>query len=159
MKNLKKKFTLTALAILAVFLFTACGDKKSNDVTVDISQLCSELQETVTSGELIITNENNLAATYFFDMDKLEESIAALNSGANACEIAIVKCKDSDYVSEVQDLFKSRVENQSNLFADYNAAEVSKLDSAIIKSAGNYVVFCVTDDTAKAEEILKKAGF
>ena len=159
MKNMKKKFTLAALAILNVFLLTACGGKKSGDITVDISKLCDDLKATVTSGDLIIANENNLAATYFFEMDKLEERIAALNSGANAGEVAIVICKDSDYVSEVQDLFKSCVENQSNLFADYNAAEVSKLDSAIIKSAGNYVVFCVTDDTAKAEDVLKKAGF
>ncbi|MDO4475116.1 MAG: DUF4358 domain-containing protein [Eubacteriales bacterium] len=156
---MKKKFTLAVLTILAIFLLTACGGKKSGDITVDITKLCDDLKATVTSGDLIIANENNLAATYFFEMDKLEESIAALNSGANACEVAIVKCKDSDYVSEVQDLFKGRVQNQSNLFADYNAAEVSKLDAAIIKSAGNYVVFCVTDDTAKAEEVLKKAGF
>ena len=47
---MKKKFTLVVLAILTVFLFTACGQKKSADITVDISKLCSDLQETVSSG-------------------------------------------------------------------------------------------------------------
>ena len=92
-------------------------------------------------------------------MDKIEESTALLNSGAYAGEIVIVKCKDSDYVSEVETLFQTRAQNQSKLFADYNAPEAAKLDAALIRSAGNYVVYCVPDDTAKAEEILKAAGF
>ena len=60
---------------------------------------------------------------------------------------------------KAEELLKKRVESQSTLFASYNAPEVAKLDAAILKTKGNYVVFCVTDDTAKANEIIKEAGF
>ena len=59
----------------------------------------------------------------------------------------------------MEKLFKTRVTNQSNLFASYNAGEVSKLDKAIIRSSGKYTVLIVCDDTEKAEEILKENGF
>ena len=148
---------LCLTALVLVFALTACG-QKSSEVTVDINQLATSLQESITS-EMAEVSSDIFASTYFMDMDKIDESIAYLNSGAYAGEIAIVKCKSSDYVSEAEQLFQTRAENQAALFSDYNAEEAAKLDSAIVKSAGNYVVFCVPDDTAKAEEVLKEAGF
>lgn len=156
---MKKRLSVLLLAAFIVFALTACSKQKNSDVTVDVTTLCEDLQATISSGSLASVTSELQASTYFFDLTKVEESAAALNSGANACEVAVVKCKDSSYVSEVKELFKNRIENQSALFADYAAGEVTKLDSALIESAGNYVVLCVTDDTKKAEEILKEAGF
>lgn len=156
---MKKRLSLLLLAVFIVFALTACSGKKEKDITVDVNKLCEDLQATITSGSLASVTPELQASTYFFDLTKVEESAAALNSGANACEVAVVKCSDSIYVSEVKELFETRVKNQSALFADYAAGEVAKLDSALIKTAGNYVAFCVTDDAKKAEEILKEAGF
>lgn len=155
---MKKTVTVLVLAAMMAFVLTACGGK-SKDITVDVTKLCEDLQSTVTSGELASVSSDLQASTYFFDLTKVEESAAALSSGASACEVAVVKCKDSSYASEVKGLFETRVKNQSDLFADYNAPEVAKLDNALIRTSGNYTVLCVTDDTKKAEEILKEAGF
>ena len=133
MKNLKKTLIFTVLCTFTVLLFTACGGKSSSDsadVSVDVKQLCTDLEGTIDSEVSEVSNDI-IASTYFVDMEKIDEAAAALNSGSNACEV---------------------------LFASYNAPEVAKLDAALIKSKGNYVVFCVTDHNDKAEEILKEAG-
>lgn len=155
------KRIVSALLLAAVMTasLTACGGQKTSDVTVDVNKLCEDLKATVTDGELNTVSSDLVASTYFLDMSKVEESAAALSSGANACEAAVIKCKDSDYTAEAKSLLEARVKNQSDLFAAYDAPEVAKLDAALIKTAGNYVVLCVTDDTKKAEEILKTAGF
>ena len=160
MKNKKKALILTVLCAFAALLLTACGGKSSgnSDMSADVSKLCQDLEGTIDSEVSEVSNEV-IASTYFFDMDKIEESVAALNSGSNACEVVVLKCKDASYTSEAEDLLKKRVESQSELFASYNAPEVAKLDAAIIKAKGNYVVYCVTDDTDKANEIIKNAGF
>lgn len=161
MKNKKKALILTILCAFAALLLTACGGKSSSgssDVSVDVSKLCQDLEGTIDSEVSEVSNEV-IASTYFFDMDKIEEAAAALNSGSNACEVVVLKCKDSSYTAEAEELLKKRVESQSTLFASYNAPEVAKLDAAILKTKGNYVVFCVTDDTSKANEIIKEAGF
>lgn len=155
---MKKRLSVLLLAAFMMLILTACGEN-TKDITVDVTKLCDDLKATVTSGELATVSADLQSSTYFFELAKVEESAAALSSGASACEVAIVKCKESSYVSEVKELFETRVKNQSALFADYNAPEVAKLDAALIKTSGNYVVLCVTDDTKKAEEILKEAGF
>lgn len=156
---MKKRILLCITAVICAMALTACGGKKEKDVTVDVTKLAEDLTATVTSDTLSTVSADIMASTYFFDAEKIEEGTAALGSGASACEVAVIKCSDSGYVSEAEDLFKTRVKNQSDLFADYNAPEVAKLDAALIKSAGNYVVLCVTDDTKAAEEVLKEAGF
>lgn len=158
--KLKKKLGLLLLGLTTAALLTACGGKSSDSasVTIDMNQLCEDLKGTINS-ELNTVSTDIAASTYFFDTDQVEECVAALNSGANACEIAILKCKDASYVDEAETLFKNRVTSQSDLFASYNAGEVAKLDEAILESTGSYVVFCVTDDTDAAKEIIKKAGF
>ena len=160
MKNKKKALILTVLCAFAALLLTACGGKSSgsSDISADVSKLCQDLEGTIDSEVSEVSNEV-IASTYFFDMDKIEEAAAALNSGSNACEVVVLKCKDSSYTAEAEELLKKCVESQSTLFASYNAPEVAKLDAAILKTKGNYVVFCVTDDTSKANEIIKEAGF
>ena len=129
-------------------------------MTVDPSALAKQLaEETVTSDTLSEISTDIMASTYFVDTAKIETSSAYMSTGASACEAAVIKCSNTDYVSEVSDLLKQRVSNQKDLYSSYNAGETTKLENAIIKTSGKYVVLCVCDDTAKAEEILKKAGF
>lgn len=155
---MKKKMLTCLMAITCVFMLAACG-KKKEDITVDMNTLVSDLSATVTSDTLANVSSDIMASTYFFDTEKIDESVGAMGSGASACEVAVVKCKDADYAKDVADLFKTRVKNQTDLFSSYNAQEVEKLNAAIIENTGNYAVLCVTDDTSAAKEILEKAGF
>lgn len=159
MKHTNKSIIIAVLCLFTVLALTACGKKsKGGEISVDVAKLCTDLTATIDS-EVSEVNSDILASTYFFDMDKIEASAASLNSGSSACEVVVLKCKDASYVSEAEDLLKKRIESQSELFASYNAPEVAKLESAVLKTKGNYVVFCVTDHTDKAEEIVKEAGF
>lgn len=155
------KYLRNLLCILTLILgLTACGNGKSKDITVDAEKLANELQsETVTSDTLSSTAEQLLSSIYFVDDDQMAKGAAYMSSGATACEVAVIECKESAQTSEVEKLFKTRVANQSELFASYNAGEVSKLDKAIIKTSGKYAVLVVCDDTDKAESILKEYGF
>lgn len=157
-----KRYLSFALASLMLILsLTACGKKAPAEVTASAADLAKQLSETVSDGTLSSEPvvSDILASTYFVDMDQVEESAAYMSTGATACEVAVIKCTDSSYTTEVEDLFKSRVESQSELFASYAPDEVKKLDAAIIRVSGNYVVLCVTDDASKAESVLKDAGF
>lgn len=156
MKHLKALL----LMIAVVLCLTACGGSGKKDITVDVEKLASELQSAaVTSDTLSSTPAEMLSSIYFVDAEQMVKGAAYLSSGATACEVAVIECKEASQTSEVEKLFKTRVTNQSDLFASYNAGEVSKLDKAIIKSSGKYTVLVVCDDTEKAETILKEAGF
>lgn len=155
---MKKKIIIGLMTITCIFALTACS-KKKEDLSVDMDTLVSDLSATVTSDTLANVSSDIMASTYFFDAEKVDEAVGAMGSGASACEVAVVKCKDADYAEEVADLFQTRVKNQTDLFSSYNAQEVEKLNAAIIEEEGNYAVLVVTDDASAAKEILEKAGF
>lgn len=154
---MKKILSMVFAALFVLTVLTGCG-KDSTTASVDVNKLCQDLQGTITS-EVKEVNADIIASTFWIEADKVDECVAALNSGANAPEVVVLKAKDSKYLDDVEELFKTRIAERSKLFADYNAPEAEKYDNALIKKAGSYMVFCVTDDTDAAEKILKEAGF
>ena len=156
---MKHFLKLTLVAALSLLCLTACG-KGGKNVELDVEALASALQsETVTSDTLTQAAPEMFSSIYFVESDQMEAGAAYLSSGATACEVAVIQSKDASQTKEVEKLFENRVTNQSNLYASYAPEEVTRLDAAIIKSAGSYTVLCVCDDTDKAEEILKEYGF
>ncbi len=97
MKKLIRSITFTAL-ILCLLALTGCG-KKSTGVTVSPADLAKQLAtETVTSDTLTETSADILASTYFVDSEKIDSSSAYMSTGASACEVAVIKCKDASYL-------------------------------------------------------------
>lgn len=157
---MKKHLILIVMAIAAMSILTACTDKSPKEVTANVDDLAKQLNdETVAPDQLAQVSPDIIESTYFVDMEQIEESSTYMGLGATGCEISVIKCKDAAYTAEAADLLKSRAKNQAELYATYNAEEAKKLENAIVKTSGNYVVLCVVDDTKKAETILKDAGF
>ena len=122
--------------------------------------LADELnKDTVKNDTLTETSSDMLSSIYFFKDGQVTESKAYMSSGSTADEICVVKCRDDATTDDVEKLFQSRVQKQSDLYATYKAEESDKLKKAIIKSTGSYTVLVVCDDYDKANEILSKYGF
>lgn len=156
----RKNRILTVLALCAVLLLTACSSGGGKSVTVDTAKLAKDLAEgTVTSEALTEMASSMIAGSYYIREDIFAGGSAWKGTGATACEVVVIEAKDAKQTKDVESKLKEHVQSQSDLYADYNAGEVEKLDKAVLKSAGKYTVLCVCDDTAKAEEILKSAGF
>lgn len=156
---MKRMITLLLTVSLAVLMLAGCGSKSKEISIQSAAALAEELSQTASGDTLSSISEDILSSTYLVDTSKIEDCAAYVGTGATACEAVVIKCSDSDYVSEVKNLFETRVKNQKDLYASYNADEVKNLDNALIKTSGNYAVLCVTNDTTSAEKILKEAGF
>lgn len=156
---MKRLFTMFITITMLGLVLTGCGGSGSKEVTAEPAKLAEDLAGTASGDTLSAVSQEILASTYLVDTAKIEDSAAYLGTGATACEAVVIKCSDTDYPAEVKKLFETRVSNQSELYASYNADEVKNLDNAIIKISGSYAVLCVTNDTESAEKILKEAGF
>ena len=49
---------------------------------------------------------------------------------------------------------KNRINDLKIGFEDYNPDEMYKLENAVVKSSGNYVMMVICKDNAKAAEII-----
>ena len=131
MMRIKKTMMAFAPIFMAAVILTGCGGSKKADVTVDVQKVADELNKTVTSEQLTsVTND-----------------------------MIVIECKDADAAASVEKVFEQRKSDRTDLFASYNEGEVSKLDSAVLETAGKYVAWCVTDDADAAKKVLDEYGF
>ena len=158
MKIQKRIALFLSVMLIALSVLTGCGGKKK-EVSVDAGALAGELNACVSSDTLNQAEAGMIQKIYYIDEASFAGGAAWLSDGTTACEVAVIECKDASGASGASDKLKARVSSQKDLYASYNAEEAGRLDKAIIKTAGKYAVLAVVDDTAKAEEILKKAGF
>ena len=156
MKKIKTMLLCVTLLTFCSLLSACSGGKK---VSVDPAALAKDLLQAVTSEELTQTADTMVSGSYYIPDDTYAGGIAYKGSGATACEVAVIECKKASQTKDVEKLLKDHVTSQAELYASYNPDEVTKLDNALIKSAGSYVVLCVCDDSDKAASVLKAAGF
>ncbi len=155
-----KKLKLITSALLMTFALTACGGGSSKEVNVDVNKLAQTLsEETVTGETLTQANADMIPQIYALTADDIASAAAYTNSGSTAYDIAVVECKEADQAAEIEKQFNTYVQTRTDLFASYNQDEVKKLDDAVVKTAGKYVVLCVSDDSSKAKDVLKESGF
>lgn len=75
-------------------------------------------------------------------------------SAAVAEEVLVVKASSSSAVSSIVSGMESRKASQIEDYADYVPKEVPKLESAVIYTSGDYVVFCVSNNNSAAKSAI-----
>ena len=157
MKN--KKLSLLIITAVAALILSGCSGKKK-ELSVDVAKLADDLNsQTVTSDTLTASVPEMIAGIYNLNGSDLESAAAYKSAGSTALEIAVFACADAKKTEDIKKTLEAHIKSQSDLYASYAPDQVEKLKNAVLKTGGKYVVLAVCDDTAKAESILKEAGF
>ena len=152
-----KKTLLPLFLALVAFVFAGCGGEKLNISLADAgNQLLQQQQFTDQLTELV---SEDACTLYGIENDDIVDAIAYVSSGATAEEISLWQAKDSKSLKNITDAIEARMASQKDAYASYKPEEVPKLETYILKTAGDYAVLCVTDDTDAAESILTDLGF
>lgn len=157
--NMKKKWLgiLMVCTMLAAML-SGCGG--SANVTIDTGVLADDIYAGVTwqdqIGEVDLDKALNL---YGISSDAVASGKVYISTNATAEEIAVLEASSADdtAVNELKTWIEGRVESQKASFESYNAAEVPKLENALIYVNGKYVILVVCDDVSEAEAIIDDA--
>lgn len=160
----RKNVTRITLGIMLLLmtLFTACSSEKTQEETTTAFSLeIAEISQTVLDAGVF---EDELAAidTSYSEMlmgiaaSDYTNAIICGSSGATAEMVAVFETADSDAASSLKEKCEAYVTRQTQSYADYKPAEVDKLDHAVIKSSGQYVILCVAKDYESAENIISE---
>jgi len=148
-----KRLLIPALAVILFLSCFGCSSKKELSVDTLSDELINGdvFSETLEPIDLEILN-------YIYDIsdDDYEEAVVYCSSGSTSDELAIFKAKDADALKRIQDAVQKRIDEQISAFQNYVPSAVPKLESAYNTTYGNYVILCVSTDSAAAEEILGK---
>lgn len=137
---------------------TAAETTAAEASAADPEAVVDEILSSVEMSTMAKVEDDRIGNYLEMDMSTVESySMYICGSGGFADEVAVFLMKSEDASQAVVDSAKARVESRSIDFKDYNPDEYDKLQNALIKTKGRYVLFVVSGDNDTAEGIFDKA--
>ncbi len=141
------------LILLIVIMLAITGCKSNEEVSLDINKASISLDEKYTN--MNDMNEGELTIIYGLNLDLMEEKVikaSSLNNGDFYALICVNK-KNKDKIKEQMNNMFKELENQSNL---YSPEAVEKIKNRFESSAGNCLVYIVSDDNNAYYDVVKE---
>lgn len=141
-----KNFKLTLITLILLLTLSACSQK---EVSINIKDLSDKLlQQVPFEDELVLMNKEK--TTLLYNIENAANEYVYIGSGATAEEIAVFEFNNTQDAKNALQAAKNRISQQKTDYAAYNPKEIQKLDNAIVKNTGRYLIVCVSEgDTAK----------
>lgn len=155
---MRKIFVLLGMMFIMLGITGCSAGSKSTaneEPTIEIS--CKEILDNILEE---VTDTNNDTRMYYED-DKYEEyfeylydtSYKRIDDGAFAYasssyadEITVLHASEEDDIKTVQKHLEDRIDRRMSDFNGYKPEEVDKLENAIIKVSGKYILMVVADN-------------
>ncbi|MBR1422875.1 MAG: DUF4358 domain-containing protein [Ruminococcus sp.] len=164
----KKIISMIMCAVMAMSAaaLTGCGDDSSAaestaksvsaEKSVDISTVADKLFNDIEyKDQLVELSEDKIEGVTGISKDKFKSAKVYRGSGATAEEIDCFEAVDEDSAKDIYSSLSDYVEKQKTRYADYAPAEMDKLNNAVLVQSGKYVFLSISDDDAKAKEIIE----
>ncbi len=141
--------------ILAVFavsamLLSGCGSKYD----INTGELASKLaNEGSFAEQLTEVSEGITEKRYGLDEADVEECAAYAGTKAVVDEVAVFKAVNVENVTEA---VSKHIDAQKETYSSYRPDELPKLESNLVKVMGDYVIVCISEDSAQAEAIISE---
>lgn len=149
-----KKILCGILAAALCLSLGACGgDKKAADfVPADTAKA---LMDGGAFSESLTEIDKATACTlYGIDEAAVKDSAVYGSTGATAEEVAVFTFAGSDDAKTALTALETRVSDRKDALKDYQPAEISKLDGAIVEARGGSVLLVVASDYDAARKAL-----
>ena len=149
MKKNIRLISLTLAVCLMTLLLCACGSSAKN---VPVSDIAAKVDEALAKdGALTDAKENYIKGYLKMDVADYEEYVVKINAyGENIDEYGVFKGKDASQAAEIKSAVEAYLELRLSTWMDeYMPEEKPKLQSAEVKTSGNYVMYCILSDADK----------
>lgn len=153
LNGMKKKIMIGLIGTAVLMAVTGCGKKEEKNI--DVKTVANSLLNEIKYEDQL----SEVSYDIVYDMEDIDvtESAVYVSSGATAEEIAAIKCETREDATKVEKALKERVKEQKESFENYVPKELDKLSKAVIEKNGSIVVLSISNDDAKAKEIIENA--
>lgn len=158
-----KKLTAVLVLLLAAVMLFSCGGEGAGDDTsaVSVSAVVREpkaigaaLAERCTFSEPLTENDVYLETHPFsFVNDTVAGYEAYVAQSVSTEEIFVFEMKSEADAGAMTDRLEAYVEKQRSDFSKYAPGEVPKLEGAVIRAYGNFVIYVVSADNDAAAKV------
>lgn len=154
MTNMRRKLVAGILVVLAVVsTLVGCGQSVAKEV--DPQQLADRLVSEITyqqKPELMPEDELG----FYMEIPEGVTNIFYMSSGDTAEEVLVITAPSEEAAITMKANVEHFLKEQADSFAKYVPETVTRIEDAVLVQKGVYVVLCVSDESQKAETIIKE---
>lgn len=146
---IRKTSSLSIFLFVIILTISLAGCSSSKTPTID--QITQKVKQSSSDlSNMRVGDSAALKKLYNIDSTELDGfSLFTAPSNIKADEIAILKVKDANSISDIKDKIMKRVDKQSKSFSGYLPDEYYLIQHNILKVNGNYVIFAISKDAEK----------
>lgn len=136
-------------------LMLLCGCGSEEAFVPSAHDLAGELMSEVTFEDTMGEVSTNTALRcYDMESSDVEESVVYMSTGATAEELAVFHAASESSADRLLARLTERRDAQLRTYLEYKPAETDRLEAAVLFGDGEFVVYVVSDDSDKAENIV-----
>ena len=155
MKKLTKIAIIIILVIGILMITVKFEGTENKNINIDIAELSNKLKdESIFEDNLDLIEKEIIIKNYDFNEELIKDAISYIGTGATAEEILVIELYDKSNLNEITSKIEKNIEERKVNYQNYVPKEVDKLENCILKTQGNYIILCVSNDANKAEEII-----
>ncbi len=151
-----KKLLILSLALLLLLCALAgCGGRKP--VQFEPQEAAGALLDSKAFSDILSPVQPVIAAVlYGVPLENVDACSVYCSTGATAEEIAVFRCRDEAAAAALKQTAQQRLQEQKDAYSSYAPQEIPKLDNALLRASGVYVVCVVAEDYDAVRPILDK---
>ena len=149
---MKKKLFAALAILLLISCLTACNSSKS----IDLAGFQKDIMDSDAFTDVISDIDDKYVALMRYDIksDDVVKFTVGVSSFATPEEYAIFEAKDEQAAKRIFDCISNLIEMQKEAYGSYGPDQVPKLEKAIIKIDGVYVIYICADNYSTAKSVL-----
>jgi uncharacterized protein DUF4358 len=152
--NYKNLFVTLVLAFLTIGVLVGCSSDKLSTKNLAVKEIDEKIKQSVDVSNLNKGDKDKLKRLYDVDDNEIEDFILyTAQSNIEADEIAIIKVNKDEKIADVKNKISKRLEEQSASFKDYLPDEYYVIEKHVLKTKGKYILFTISEDAEKIEDI------
>ncbi|NCB51827.1 MAG: DUF4358 domain-containing protein [Clostridia bacterium] len=148
---MKKHLFILLAAVLALCLLAACGNKTEYEPVM--SDVVAAVDAAIgNDGSMTAVDENYIKGSMKMDVADYEDYTVKINTmGVNIDEYGVFKGSDSAQAAEIETAVEDYLQMREDTWMpEYMPEEFPKLQAAEVWTEGNYVIYVILGDDAKA---------
>lgn len=154
----KRLMAMLLLAAMAVTMM-ACGNGNTGDNNpkeVNAAELAQALATQITyTGKMEQLKEDDIE--WYIELEEGVTGIVYEVAGVSSEQVAVFTVPNKEAADKTIASIEELLADQKDQNAAYDSKVTSRIENAVITYKGNYVILCVSDDSAKANRLIKDA--
>lgn len=161
---MKKRLLAMMLLVALSVSMVACGNdgtgdtgsSENNQKEVNAADLAQALATQITyTGEMERLDADDIE--WYIELEEGVTGIVYEVAGVSSEQVAVFTVPNNDAAQKTIASIEELLADQKDQNAAYDAKVASRIENAVLEHKGNYVILCVSDDSAKAKQIIKEA--